>query len=51
MNTANNLSREQQPFNFEESESVRMVREMARDFAEKHIRPHFMEWDFAKVPK
>ncbi len=45
MNTANNLSREQQPFNFEESESVRMVREMARDFAEKHIRPHFMEWD------
>lgn len=27
------------------SENLRMVHEMARDFAEKHIRPHVMEWD------
>ncbi len=31
--------------NFTESENQRMVREMARDFAEREIRPHFMEWD------
>jgi len=30
---------------FRESENQRMVREMARDFAEREIRPHFMEWD------
>ena len=30
---------------FTESENQRMVREMARDFAEREIRPHFMEWD------
>lgn len=24
---------------------VKMIRDMARDFAEKHIRPHVMEWD------
>lgn len=27
------------------SENLRMVHEMARDFAEKHIRPHVMDWD------
>nr|WP_276573987.1 acyl-CoA dehydrogenase family protein [Solitalea lacus] len=27
------------------SENLRMVHEMARDFAEKYIRPHVMEWD------
>ncbi len=26
-------------------ENVEMIRQMARDFAEKHIRPHVMEWD------
>lgn len=31
--------------NFIESDNQRMVREMARDFAEKEIRPYFMEWD------
>lgn len=25
-----------------------MIREMARDFAEKHVRPHVMEWDEAQ---
>nr|WP_217166224.1 acyl-CoA dehydrogenase family protein [Solitalea canadensis] len=27
------------------SENLRMVHEMARDFAEKYIRPHVMDWD------
>jgi alkylation response protein AidB-like acyl-CoA dehydrogenase len=30
---------------FEQSESVAMVRQTVRDFAEKHIRPYVMEWD------
>lgn len=30
---------------FKESESVQMIRETVRDFAEKNIRPHVMEWD------
>ena len=28
-----------------DNESVKMVAESARDFAEKYIRPHVMEWD------
>ena len=31
--------------NFEQSESQQMIRQMARDFAAKHIKPHVMEWD------
>lgn len=31
--------------NFETTENQRMVADMARDFAEKHIRPRMMEWD------
>jgi len=31
--------------NFEQSENQKMVAQMARDFAEKHIRPYVMEWD------
>ena len=31
--------------NFTESDNQKMVRDMARNFAEKEIRPHFMEWD------
>jgi len=31
--------------NFQENESVGMVRQTVRDFAEKHIRPDMMEWD------
>ena len=34
--------------NFQEPENVAMIRQMARDFAEKHIRPHVMEWDEAQ---
>ncbi|MCL9981266.1 MAG: acyl-CoA dehydrogenase family protein [Bacteroidia bacterium] len=30
---------------FQESESVSMVRQTVRDFAEKNIRPQMMEWD------
>ena len=31
--------------NFQENESVQMVRQMVRDFAERNVRPHVMEWD------
>lgn len=31
--------------NFEQNENIQMIGQMARDFAEKEIRPHFMEWD------
>lgn len=31
--------------NFNHSETQGMIREAARDFAEKHIKPHVMEWD------
>jgi alkylation response protein AidB-like acyl-CoA dehydrogenase len=31
--------------NFQTGETQNMIREMARDFAEKHIRPNLMEWD------
>lgn len=32
-------------FDFSVSETQQMVRQMAREFTEKHIRPHVMEWD------
>ena len=35
--------------NFTPSENQRMVAEMARDFAEKEIRPNLMEWDEAQT--
>lgn len=31
--------------NFELNENQKMIAQMVRDFAEKEIRPHFMEWD------
>lgn len=31
--------------NFEQTESAKMVAQMARDFAEKEIRPYLMDWD------
>ncbi len=31
--------------NFQKGETQQMIRQMARDFAEKHIRPNVMEWD------
>ncbi|MGC6533004.1 MAG: acyl-CoA dehydrogenase [Flavobacteriales bacterium] len=35
--------------NLTQSENQRMVAEMARDFAEKEIRPHVMTWDEAQT--
>lgn len=34
---------------FNQTDNQRMVAQMARDFAEKHIRPHVMEWDEAQT--
>lgn len=31
--------------NFNQTENQKMIREMVRDFAEKHIRPNVMSWD------
>jgi alkylation response protein AidB-like acyl-CoA dehydrogenase len=31
--------------NFTSDENVTMIRQTVRDFAEKNIKPHFMEWD------
>jgi alkylation response protein AidB-like acyl-CoA dehydrogenase len=36
-------------FNFSVSENQQMVRGMVKDFAEKNIRPHVMEWDEAQI--
>ncbi|HTE01168.1 MAG TPA: acyl-CoA dehydrogenase [Mucilaginibacter sp.] len=35
-------------YDFSSSENQQMVRQMAKDFAEKHIKPHVMEWDEAQ---
>jgi alkylation response protein AidB-like acyl-CoA dehydrogenase len=35
-------------YDFSFSENQQMVEQMAKDFAEKHIRPHVMEWDEAQ---
>ena len=32
-------------YDFSVSENQKMVGQMAKDFAEKHIKPHVMEWD------
>ena len=31
------------------AEELEMIRQSAKDFAEAHIRPHFMEWDEAEI--
>jgi alkylation response protein AidB-like acyl-CoA dehydrogenase len=36
-------------YSFSVSENQMMVRSMVRDFAEKHIREHVMEWDEAQI--
>lgn len=36
-------------FDMSQNERVKMVADMARDFAEKHIRPYVMEWDEAQI--
>lgn len=35
--------------NFEQNENQKMIADMCRDFAEKHIRPNIMEWDEAQI--
>ena len=36
-------------YNFSESDTQRDIRGMVKDFAEKNIRPHIMEWDEAQT--
>lgn len=36
-------------YEFAASENQRMVAQMVKDFAEKNIRPHVMEWDEAQI--
>lgn len=43
------IAAEQGGMNFHVSENQQMIIGMVRDFAEKHIRPHVMEWDEAQV--
>jgi alkylation response protein AidB-like acyl-CoA dehydrogenase len=43
------LTAEQSGVNFSSSENQQMIISMVRDFAEKHIRPHVMEWDEAQI--
>ncbi len=43
------LAAENGGINFHSSENGKMVTDMVRDFAEKHIRPHVMEWDEAQI--
>lgn len=45
-NTTNDMA---SAFEMSTSESVKMVASMAKDFAEKHIRPDFMIWDEAQT--
>ncbi|MES2690598.1 MAG: acyl-CoA dehydrogenase family protein, partial [Bacteroidota bacterium] len=34
---------------FDQTDNQKMVAQMAKDFAEKHIRPYVMEWDEAQT--
>lgn len=43
------LSEGQAGINFSDSDNQQMVSTMVRDFAEKHIRPHVMEWDEKQI--
>jgi alkylation response protein AidB-like acyl-CoA dehydrogenase len=43
-----NITEEVTGYDFSVSENQQMVEQMAKDFAEKHIRPHVMEWDEAQ---
>lgn len=40
---------EQNGVNFMNTDNQQMIINMVRDFAEKHIRPHVMEWDEAQT--
>lgn len=36
-------------YNFTESENQTMIAQMVKDFAQKNIKPHLMEWDEAQI--
>ncbi len=36
-------------YNFTQSESQTMIAQMVKDFTQKHIKPHVMEWDEAQI--
>ncbi len=40
---------DQNNLNFTESEDLKSIRQMARDFAEAEIKPHVMEWDEGQI--
>ncbi len=46
--TVLNYFMENTGLSFEHTENQKMVAQMAKDFAEKYIRPHVMEWDEAQ---
>lgn len=39
----------QSSLSFHQTDNQKMVAQMAKDFAEKHIRPYVMEWDEAQI--
>jgi alkylation response protein AidB-like acyl-CoA dehydrogenase len=45
----NNIPMHAQTLSFEQTDNQKMVAQMAKDFAEKHIRPYVMEWDEAQT--
>ena len=44
-----NISQDFNGMNFNQTENQLMIIDMVRDFTEKHIRPHVMEWDEAQT--
>lgn len=46
---ANNTNDVNVGFDMSQNERVKMVADMAKDFAEKHIKPYVMEWDEAQI--
>ena len=36
-------------FNFSESENQTLIAQMVKDFAQKYIKPHVMDWDEAQI--
>ncbi len=40
---------QQAGLNFDQTENQKMIAQMVRDFADKHIRPKMMEWDEAQI--
>ncbi|WP_269464933.1 acyl-CoA dehydrogenase [Daejeonella oryzae] len=45
----NSVEAEQSGINFSATDNQKMIINMVRDFAEKHVRPNVMEWDEAQT--